>query len=349
MKKAPVQEETRRSIIFSEFQKLRKEIRVMCRIRPSTPNDGTLPSYETSEGKFHSKPAGLEIISKKGALRDDDAGRGQDKTLSLRPRVRAPTRRTQTCGSRSASLCNPLSTGRQVTIFCYGQQTATGKTYTMSNSSHEIDDNGGRDPHARGDHATGEDPHLRGGPQTAGKGVGPCRCAGCCYEAYLREIRLLLPNRVVKAKTLDPAAPPWWHGTSATPSTGPSIPSPTSTTCSRAPWRSRTSAATASNPSSSRSPLRPVPRVRGQVAHDAERQQGGGGSLCLVDLAGSRGILTRRARSPPDRNDQGIPSGRRRSAAEDARAWVLMFVMINLGADSLAETKATLESGKEVT
>ncbi|KAK5625373.1 hypothetical protein RRF57_001089 [Xylaria bambusicola] len=65
MKQALMKEETKRSIIFNEFQKLRKEIRVMCRIRPSTSQDGGILNYATSEGKFHSKPAGLEIISQK--------------------------------------------------------------------------------------------------------------------------------------------------------------------------------------------------------------------------------------------------------------------------------------------
>ncbi|KAJ2971584.1 hypothetical protein NUW58_g9374 [Xylaria curta] len=48
MKKAMLKQESKLSLVFNEYQKLRKEIRVMCRIRPAAPGDGATLGYETT-------------------------------------------------------------------------------------------------------------------------------------------------------------------------------------------------------------------------------------------------------------------------------------------------------------
>ncbi|GAW25059.1 putative kinesin motor domain-containing protein [Rosellinia necatrix] len=412
-------EEARRVLVFNEFQKLRKEIRVMCRIRPPPPpaaavegssNSSSSRSsdapavleYETSEGRFHGKPAGLEIISQKALY--GTATQVEDRTKHYHfDRVFEAHETNQDVWLEIGQFVQSFVEGRQVTIFCYGQ-TATGKTYTMSNSAPgAVDDKGQPDLTHEGIMPRSKALIFEEADRRRERGWAVA-VRGCCYEVYVREIRLLLPGRVVKTKSLDPTGPPWW--------------------CVRDPeyqvldsaadfdamflgaMESRTFAATTSNSSSSRSHF--ILYLEFEARSPTMRRPTKG-SLCLVDLAGSedphkasaplddrampgRGsavaaggpeeaerrrireqclkegiainqslrVLRKsvsRIRNPTAANGKPTLEGGDEESSTLAKllgpclgreSMVLMFVMINLGADSLAETKATLECGKEI-
>ncbi|KAI1133231.1 P-loop containing nucleoside triphosphate hydrolase protein [Nemania abortiva] len=399
MEKALLKEETKRNLIFHEFQKLRKEIRVMCRIRPPNAEDGiALLDYKTSEGKFHSKPAGLEIISQRGRFGTTTQVSDSTKHYNF-DRVFEAQETNEDVWFEIGQFVQSFVEGRQVTIFCYGQ-TATGKTYTMSNSDHAINEDG--DPILTNEGIMPRSKALifEEADRRREKGWSVA-IRGCCYEVYLKEIRLLLPNNVVKTKTLNPAEPPWWHVRETEHQSLNSIED--FDRMFESAMESRTFAATTSNSNSSRSHFilylefeAKSPTMRKAVK----------GNLCLVDLAGSEDPHKASAL-----DDQNIPRGGNGAGlSEDAEkkrvreqrlregiainqslrvlkqsiskirnptapngkptleggdeesstlakllgpclgreSMVLMFVMISLRADCLTETKATLESGKEV-
>ncbi|KAI1367640.1 P-loop containing nucleoside triphosphate hydrolase protein, partial [Xylaria arbuscula] len=402
MKQALMKEESKRSIIFNEFQKLRKDIRVMCRIRPSKPGDGNMLDYETSEGKFHSKPAGLEIISQKSRYGTSTQVEDRTKHYSF-DRVFEAEETNEDVWLEISQFVQSFIEGRQVTIFCYGQ-TATGKTYTMSNSEHAVDANGepiltneGIMPRSKA--LIFEEAHRR---REKGWTIA---IRGCCYEVYVKEIRQLLPNRKIKNKTLDPAEPPWWHVRDAEYQTLNSVADFDAMFDSA--MESRTFAETTSNSSSSRSHF--ILYLEFEFRSPTMKRSNKG-SLCLVDLAGSEDPHKASAVDLDDQSSTGTSSTMSwRRPSEDAtlkkirdqrlregiainqslrvlrksipkirnptapngkptleggdeesstlakllgpclgrESMVLMFVMINLSVDSLSETKATLESGKE--
>ncbi|KAI0204802.1 P-loop containing nucleoside triphosphate hydrolase protein [Astrocystis sublimbata] len=399
MEKALLKEEQRRNLIFSEFQKLRKEVRVMCRIRPSNPQDGPLLAYETTQGKFHNKPAGLEIISKKGQYGTKTQVDDRTKHYSF-DRVFEPHETNADVWLELSQFVQSFVDGRQVTILCYGQ-TATGKTYTMSNSTNEVDDHGEAVLADEGIIPRAKTLIFDEANKRREKGW-TVSVRGCCYEVYLKEIRLLLPQHVVKKKSLDATSPPWWHVRDAEYKTLASVED--FDYMFESAMESRMSAATMSNTNSSRSHfvLHLEFETKSPTMRTATR-----GSLSLVDLAGSEDPIKS---SNVGRSAAGTPSSGRMSSAEDAEwqrirdqrqregiainqslrvmrksiarirnptgangkptleggdeesstlakllgpclgrdSMVLMLVMINLGIESLAETKATLESGKEV-
>ncbi|GAW10818.1 hypothetical protein ANO14919_001530 [Xylariales sp. No.14919] len=397
MKAALDKEESKRSLIFNEFQKLRKEIRVMCRIRPSTAQDGAILEYETSEGKFHSKPAGLEIISQRGQYGTTKQVKDRSKHYHF-DRVFEGHETNEDVWLEISQFVQSFIEGRQVTIFCYGQ-TATGKTYTMSNSEGAVDANGDAILTNEGIMPRSKTLIFEEAARRREKGWS-ITVRGCCYEVYVKEIRQLLPHNQVKTKTLNPAEPPWWHVRD------PEYQRLNSAEDFDAMFESamatRTFAETTSNSNSSRSHFILYLEFE---AKSPTMKQAKKGILCLVDLAGSEDPHKASAL-----DDAGVPGrGSSLGVSEDAErkrirerrlregiainqslrvlrksiskirnptaasgkptleggdeesstlakllgpclgreSMVLMFVMINLEAGSLAETKATLESGKE--
>ncbi|KAI1817946.1 P-loop containing nucleoside triphosphate hydrolase protein [Poronia punctata] len=381
-KTALLKEEAKRLLIFNEFQKLRKDIRVMCRIRPSSAKDGPVLGYETSEGTFHSKPAGLEIVTNKRKLGTSELVEDRTRHYNF-DRVFEAQETNADVWHEIGQFVQSFVEGRKVTIFCYGQ-TATGKTYTMSNTDRAVDANGepvltneGIIPRARS--LIFEEAAKR---REKGWTV---TVRGCCYEVYVKDIRLLLPERNVKTKTLDPTGPPWWR-----------VRQPEYRELHSAAdfddmfdgaMESRTFAETTSNSNSSRSHFilylefdTKSPTMKNPLK----------GSLCLVDLAGSEdphkasaveeGRDAEKARTRlregiainqslrvlrksiskirnPGANGKPTLEGGDEESSTLAKllgpclgrdSMVLMFVMINLAADCLPETKATLESGREV-
>ncbi|TGJ85816.1 hypothetical protein E0Z10_g2950 [Xylaria hypoxylon] len=398
MKKALVKEETKRSLIFNEFQKLRKEIRVMCRIKPPTRHDGAILEYETSEGKFHSKPAGLEIISQKSLYGTTTQVEDRSKHYHF-DRVFEAQDTNEDVWLEISQFVQSFIEGRQVTIFCYGQ-TATGKTYTMSNSDHAVDPNGDAILTNEGIMPRSKALIFEEANRRREKGWS-IAIRGCCYEVYVKEIRQLLPNNQVKTKSLDPTGPPWWHVRDPEYQSLKSVED--FDNMFESAMESRTFAETTSNSNSSRSHFILYLEFE---AKSPTMKKANKGILCLVDLAGSEDPHKASAL-----DDQSIPRGGSGSgASEDAEkkkireqrlregiainqslrvlrksipkirnptapsgkptleggdeesstlakllgpclgreSMVLMFVMINLGVDSLSETKATLESGKEI-
>jgi kinesin family protein C1 len=398
MKQALVKEEAKRSLIFNEFQKLRKDIRVMCRIRPSTATDRNILEYETSEGKFHSKPAGLEIISHKSQY--GTSTRVVDRTKHYNfDRIFEAHETNEDVWLEISQFVQSFVDGRKVTIFCYGQ-TATGKTYTMSNSDHAFDANG--EPILTNEGIMPRSKALIFEEVDRRKEKGwSVLVRGCCYEVYMKEIRLLLPNRVVKAKSLNPAGPPWWHVRDPEYQYLNSVED--FDEMFESAMESRTFAETTSNSNSSRSHfiLYLEFETKSPTMKKANR-----GSLCLVDLAGSEdphkasnlegdrssrrpslapgsedserkkkreqrmkeGIAINQSlrvlrksiskiRNPSAANGKPTLEGGDEESSTLAKllgpclgreSMVLMFVMVNLEADCFTETKATLESGREV-
>ncbi|KAF2973439.1 hypothetical protein GQX73_g106 [Xylaria multiplex] len=395
MKKALVKEETKRSLIFNEFQKLRKEIRVMCRIRPTTPRDGAILEYATSEGKFHSKPAGIEIITQKSLYGTTTQVKDRSKHYHF-DRVFEAQETNEDVWLEISQFVQSFIEGRQVTIFCYGQ-TATGKTYTMSNSEHAVDANGDPILTNEGIMPRSKDLIFEEANRRREKGWS-IAVRGCCYEVYVKEIRQLLSNNQIKTKSLDPTGPPWWHVRDPEYQSLDSVED--FDAMFESAMESRTFAETTSNSNSSRSHFILYLEFE---AKSPTMKKANKGILCLVDLAGSEDPHKASAL-----DDQSIPGGggasenteRKKIREQRLRegiainqslrvlrksiskirnptaatgkptleggdeesstlakllgpclgreSMVLMFVMINLGADSLAETKATLESGKEI-
>ncbi|KAI1749982.1 hypothetical protein F4782DRAFT_510905 [Xylaria castorea] len=127
----------------------------MRRIRLSTPQDGALSSYETSEERsFTANRRGLDIISKKGALRHDNASKGQDEAPTASAACFEPheTKRGRVVRDqpvRAVLLGRAPSHG--ILLPRTGRPPRGRGMYTRSNSSpHGIGANGGREPHARG-------------------------------------------------------------------------------------------------------------------------------------------------------------------------------------------------------
>ena len=279
MKQALVKEETKRSIIFNEFQKLRKDIRVMCRIRPTNSLDGTILDYETSEGKFHSKPAGLEIISWKSMYGTKTQVEDRTKHYNF-DRVFEADETNEDVWLEISQFVQSFIEGRQVTIFCYGQ-TATGKTYTMSNSEHAVDANG--EPILTNEGIMPRSKALIFEEANRRRDKGwIISIRGCCYEVYVKEIRQLLPGKNIKTKTLDPTEPPWWHVRGPEYQTLDSVKDFDEMFDSA--MESRTFAETTSNSSSSRSHFILYLEFE---AKSPTMKRPNKGSLCLVDLAGS--------------------------------------------------------------
>jgi len=390
-KAALLKEEEKHSFLFNEYQKLRRDIRVMCRIRPSTARDRAVLSYQTSEGKFHSKPAGLEIISTKGKYGTSELVEDRTRHYNF-DRVFEAHERNEDVWIEIGQFIQSFVEGRKVTIFCYGQ-TATGKTYTMSNTEQTYDEEGKRVTTNEGIIPRARD--LVFDQMRKRREWGwDVSIRGCCYEVYVKEIRLLLPNSQVKTKALDPTGPPWWHVRD--PEYRELHTEADFDDMFDSAMESRTFAETTSNSNSSRSHFILYLEFDG---HGPNMKKPSEGSLCLVDLAGSEdphnasrindpdagnrrpgradesekkkrlreGIAINqslrvlrksisRIRNPGINGKPTIEGGDEESSTLakllgpclGRESMVLMFVMVNLAADCLGETKASLECAREV-
>ncbi|KHN97258.1 kinesin protein 1 [Metarhizium album ARSEF 1941] len=122
-----IKEETERRILFNKYQELKGNIRVMCRVRPATADDGSeeagisFPDEKTSAEIVLAGPeekSSLGIVSRKNYPFEFD-------------RVFAPSVQNEEIFGEISQLVQSALDGYNVCIFCYGQ-TGSGKTYTMS-------------------------------------------------------------------------------------------------------------------------------------------------------------------------------------------------------------------------
>lgn len=122
-----VKEETERRVLFNKYQELKGNIRVMCRVRPSTDDDGSeqagisYPDEKTSTEILLAGPeerSSLGVVSRKNYPFEFD-------------RVFTPAVQNEEIFGEISQLVQSALDGYNVCIFCYGQ-TGSGKTYTMS-------------------------------------------------------------------------------------------------------------------------------------------------------------------------------------------------------------------------
>ncbi|KAG5957855.1 hypothetical protein E4U57_001691 [Claviceps arundinis] len=122
-----IKEETERRVLFNKYQELKGNIRVMCRVRPCTGDDGTkqagisFPDEKTSAEIVLAGPeerTSLGIVSRKNYPFEFD-------------RVFPPAISNDEIFDEISQLVQSALDGYNVCIFCYGQ-TGSGKTYTMS-------------------------------------------------------------------------------------------------------------------------------------------------------------------------------------------------------------------------
>ncbi|QPG93966.1 hypothetical protein C2857_003842 [Epichloe festucae Fl1] len=122
-----VKEETERRVLFNKYQELKGNIRVMCRVRPSTDDDRSeqagisYPDEKTSAEILLAGPeerSSLGVVSRKNYPFEFD-------------RVFTPAVQNEEIFGEISQLVQSALDGYNVCIFCYGQ-TGSGKTYTMS-------------------------------------------------------------------------------------------------------------------------------------------------------------------------------------------------------------------------
>ncbi|GAB0133545.1 hypothetical protein EsDP_00001952 [Epichloe bromicola] len=122
-----VKEETERRVLFNKYQELKGNIRVMCRVRPSTDDDRSeqagisYPDEKTSAEILLAGPeerSSLGVVSRKNYPFEFD-------------RVFTPAVKNEEIFGEISQLVQSALDGYNVCIFCYGQ-TGSGKTYTMS-------------------------------------------------------------------------------------------------------------------------------------------------------------------------------------------------------------------------
>lgn len=126
-----IKEETLRRILFNQVQELKGNIRVMCRVRPSSDADLKDGTAKFTYPDIEKEGRELEII---GPEEKSSLGTVTRKTNNFSfDKVFGPTSQNEEVFGEISQLVQSALDGYNVCIFCYGQ-TGSGKTYTMSST-----------------------------------------------------------------------------------------------------------------------------------------------------------------------------------------------------------------------
>jgi kinesin family member C1 len=123
-----IKEETLRRILFNQVQELKGNIRVMCRVRPTTEAE----ENEAAKIAFPDVEKESRELEIQGPEEKSSLGNITRKTSAFSfDRVFGPGSQNEEVFGEISQLVQSALDGYNVCIFCYGQ-TGSGKTYTMS-------------------------------------------------------------------------------------------------------------------------------------------------------------------------------------------------------------------------
>ncbi|KAI0128199.1 P-loop containing nucleoside triphosphate hydrolase protein [Hypoxylon sp. NC0597] len=178
-------EEDRRRALFTQVQKLRGAFRVMCRIRPMS--SGEVLKYKLDNGELHGHPAKLTIIE--DTTKSSRESKVTNWSTYQFERVFTPEESNADVFSEISEFVQSVVDGKNACVFCYGQ-SGTGKTYTMSNREDVENREEGIDYKSDGIIPRVRTMIFREKSRLAELGYD-MSLAGCCYEIYNNELRLL--------------------------------------------------------------------------------------------------------------------------------------------------------------
>jgi len=125
-----IKEETLRRILFNQVQELKGNIRVMCRVRPTTEAE----ENEAAQIAFPDVERESRELEIRGPEEKSSLGNVTRKTSAFSfDRVFGPGSQNEEVFGEISQLVQSALDGYNVCIFCYGQ-TGSGKTYTMSSA-----------------------------------------------------------------------------------------------------------------------------------------------------------------------------------------------------------------------
>jgi kinesin family protein C1 len=125
-----IKEETLRRILFNQVQELKGNIRVMCRVRPTTEAE----ENEAAKIAFPDVEKESRELEIQGPEEKSSLGNVTRKTSAFSfDRVFGPGSQNEEVFGEISQLVQSALDGYNVCIFCYGQ-TGSGKTYTMSSA-----------------------------------------------------------------------------------------------------------------------------------------------------------------------------------------------------------------------
>ncbi|EGU85903.1 kinesin family member C1 [Fusarium oxysporum f. sp. conglutinans race 2 54008] len=279
-----IKEETERRVLFNKYQKLKGNIRVMCRVRPALGNG----EGEEAKMSFPDDKTSAEIVLA-GPEEKSSLGQITRKNYPFEfDRVFVPGTQNQEIFGEISQLVQSALDGYNVCIFCYGQ-TGSGKTHTMSS-------NDGMIPRAT---------HMIYDTITKLKEKSwEYTMEGSFVEVYNEELNDLLTPNERSAKRLEIRHDEARKQTTITNCKSVRLDSPSSVeTMLEEAQNNRSVAATKANERSSRSHSIFILKLIGENSATGERCEG---TLNLVDLAGSERLKHSQAEGDRMKETQNI-------------------------------------------